>query len=71
MTPILIVAWSGTLVCTIDTAGFVEPVAVAVSEQQAEWLAWSLGRAHAVAHRKMESLRMARVDISGIDGQST
>jgi hypothetical protein len=60
MTPIKFIGWFGTLVFAVDHSGQVNPIAAAVSVDQAEWLAWSLGRAHGVEARKVDGLPTAR-----------
>lgn len=60
MTPIKFIGWFKTMVFAVDEANYVQPIAAAVSEEQAEWLAWSLGRTHEVPHRKTDGLPLGR-----------
>lgn len=48
MTPIKDIILCGNVVATRDQANGVHIVAIAPSPKDAEWLAWSLGRAHSV-----------------------
>ena len=61
MTPIQYIGYHKTLVFTVDWSNAVNHVAVAFSEEQAEWLAWSLGRAHNVDYKKFDAIPLTRV----------
>jgi hypothetical protein len=60
MTPIKFIGWYKTFVFAVDMTGQLQPIAAAVSEDEAEWLAWSLGRAHDVEYREVDGLPIAR-----------
>lgn len=63
MTPINFIAWYKTLVYTVDFAGIVQPVAAAIHEDRAEWLAWSLACAHGVESKKLAAAPLMRMDV--------
>jgi hypothetical protein len=63
-TPIKQIATSGVQIFTVDYADIATLVACAASEEQAEWLGWSLGRAHNVEHVKVGgNLRLMAIPI--------
>jgi hypothetical protein len=67
MTPIKMIGWYKTFVVAIDFAGNVQPICMAASETQAEWVGWSLGRAHSVEARKFDGMPAARIAIEETD----
>lgn len=56
MTPIRYIGTHKTLIFAVDGAGMVNHICVAFTEEQADWLGWSLARAHDVEHRKVDGL---------------
>lgn len=56
MTPIKYIGYHKTMVFSVDHADMVQHLCVAFTEQQAAWLAWSLGRAHNVEHHEFVAL---------------
>lgn len=67
LTPITAVQWHGSAVFARDTAGYLTLLAVAVSGESAEWLAWSIGRAHKVPHELLGELPSPASDAPGSD----
>lgn len=55
MTPLKAIAWRGVKVYGVDQADKLELLCLATTEKKAEWIAWSLGRAHAVEHVRLET----------------
>lgn len=55
MTPIKMIVWRGVKVFSMDHADKLKLVCLAVNEEDAEWLVWSLGRAHNVEYRQLET----------------
>lgn len=60
MTPIKMIGWYKTFVVAIDFAGNVQPICMTASEKQAEWVGWSLGKAHGVEAKKLDGMPTAR-----------
>lgn len=61
VTPIKAILWFGTMVYCLDHAGLYELKCVAVDEHTAQWLAWSLGRAHNVPVSKLDGIAPRRM----------
>lgn len=56
MTPIKCIMRSGVMVFTVDYNDEATLVCVGASQEQAEWTAWSLGRAHSVPNNLGEGM---------------
>lgn len=55
MTPIKMICWRGVKVFSLDHAEQLTLICLATSEDQARWVAWSLGQAHHVEHKELDS----------------